>query len=108
MGMLGRMILAAMSLVNSGEDCLVRDRNKAGLREMVVSQTRTAAGEVGEKELLFSPVRWRGVLCYSVEGNQRLVCFIFKSLFQEFLSLECVSFTKLTFKLNVHCGSVKR
>lgn len=76
------MILAAMSLVNSGKDCLVRGRNKAGLREMVVSQTRTAAGEVGEMELLFSPVRWRGVLCYSVEGNQRLVRFIFKSLFQ--------------------------
>lgn len=79
MVVLGRMILAAMSLVNSGKDCLVRGKNKAGLKEMVVSQTRTIAGEM---EPLFSSVRWRGVLYYSVEGNQRLVHFIFKSPFQ--------------------------
>lgn len=79
MVVLGRMILAAMSLVNSGKDCLVRGKNKAGLKETVVSQTRTIAGEM---ELLFSSVRWRGVLYYSVEGNQRLVHFIFKSPFQ--------------------------
>lgn len=82
MVVLGRMILAAMSLVNSGKDCLVRGRNKAGLKDTVVSQTRTIAGEVGEMELLFSSVRWRGVLYYSVEGNQRLVHFIFKPPFQ--------------------------